>query len=143
MTAVPNPFLWQVRIRFIDTDASGRIHYTCLFRYFEAAEVEFLRSFGLTYESKLPYSFPRVHVECDYLLAIVNDDLVTIEVSIGRIGSSSIRYEFRAMKDGRLAAHGSVVAVCIHTQTQKAVPIPDKFRQTLLDAQAAQRGSLA
>jgi len=138
VTPVPNPFRWQTRIRFIDTDASGRIHYTCLFRYFESAEVEFLRSFGMTYEYKQPYSFPRVHVQCDYLLALINDDLITIEVSIGRIGSASIRYDFRVMKDEQMAAHGSVVAVCIEKETQQAVPIPDWLRQTLETVQAAQ-----
>jgi len=139
VNGVPNPFRWQARIRFIDTDASGRIHYTCLFRYFESAEVEFLRSFGMTYENKSPYSFPRVHVECDYRLAIVNDDLLTIEVSIGRIGNSSVRFDLRALKEGSLAAHGSVVAVCTHRQTERPVSIPDEIRQLLLAAQAAQQ----
>ena len=143
MNGVPNPFRWQARIRFIDTDASGRIHYTCLFRYFESAEVEFLRSVGMSYQNKSPYSFPRVHVECDYRLAIVNDDLLTIEVSIGRIGKSSIRFDFRALKEGELAAHGSVVVVCIHRQTEQAVPIPDQIRQILLVAQETQQASLA
>ena len=32
------PFRFETRIRFIDTDASGRIHYTAMFRYFESAE---------------------------------------------------------------------------------------------------------
>lgn len=138
VTAVPNPFRWQTRIRFIDTDASGRIHYTCLFRYFESAEVEFLRSFGMTYENKQPYSFPRVHVQCDYLAAILNDDLLTIEASIGRIGTSSIRYDFRALKEGELAAHGSVVAVCIEKATEQAVPIPDSLRERFEAVRAAQ-----
>ena len=30
-------FTWDVRIRFVDTDASGRIHYTAMFKYFEQA----------------------------------------------------------------------------------------------------------
>jgi acyl-CoA thioester hydrolase len=143
VTAVPNPFRWQTRIRFIDTDASGRIHYTCLFRYFESAEVEFLRSVGMTYESKLPYSFPRVHVNCDYRLAIVYDDLLTIEVSIGRIGNSSVRFNFRVLKEGELAAHGFVVAACTHRQTERAVPIPDEIRRILVAAQGAQQAPLA
>jgi YbgC/YbaW family acyl-CoA thioester hydrolase len=143
VNAVPNPFRWQARIRFIDTDASGRIHYTCLFRYFESAEVEFLRTFGMTYETKLPYAFPRVHVQCHYRMAIVYDDLLTIEVSIGRIGNSSVRFDFRVLKEGELAAHGSVVAVCTHRQTERPVPIPDAIRQPLLAAQEAQQAPLA
>jgi len=56
------PFRWTTRILFIDTDASGRIHYTAMFRYFEAAEIEFFRSIGVLHEHK-GISFPRVHVE--------------------------------------------------------------------------------
>ena len=59
---MPPPFVFQTRIRFIDTDASGRIHYTAMFRYFESAEIEFLRTLGINYDPKRPINFPRVHV---------------------------------------------------------------------------------
>ena len=39
-------FTHRVRVAFPDTDASGRIHFTAMLRYFESAEIEFLRSFG-------------------------------------------------------------------------------------------------
>jgi len=39
------PFRYETRIRFVDTDASGRIHYTSLFKFFEAAETELFRTF--------------------------------------------------------------------------------------------------
>ena len=39
-------FIHRVRVAFVDTDASGRIHFTAMLRYFEAAEQEFLRSLG-------------------------------------------------------------------------------------------------
>ena len=58
-------FRWPVRILFIDTDASGRIHYTALLRYFEAAEIELFREAGAQ-EDRDEVAFPRVHVECDY-----------------------------------------------------------------------------
>ena len=51
MVRMSAPFSWRTRIRFIDTDASQRIHYTALFRHFEAAEEEFLRSFGQSFLS--------------------------------------------------------------------------------------------
>ena len=71
---------WQNRIRFVDTDASQRIHYTAMFRHFEAAEQEFLRSMGCPYSSPdfRDYSFPRVHVECDFTAEIRYDDIIEI-----------------------------------------------------------------
>jgi YbgC/YbaW family acyl-CoA thioester hydrolase len=130
---LPEPFFFETRIRFIDTDASGRIHYTCLFRYFESAEVEFMRSLGIKYIGS-QISFPRVHVECDYRLALVNDDLIRIEVCLTKLGRSSARLEFNTLKDGELAAHGVIVVACMDRRTQRAVPIPDDLRATLASA---------
>jgi len=80
------PFRFQTRIRFIDTDASGRIHYTSMFRYFESAEIELLRKVGITYDLRRYYAFPRVHVECDFIRAIAHDDLIEIEAALTKVG---------------------------------------------------------
>ncbi len=126
----PEPFRFHTRIRFIDTDASGRIHYTAMFRYFESAETEFMRGMGLIYE-KGGYGFPRVHVECDFMRTIGHDDLIEIEVCLTQLGKSSMRFEFRTLKAGELAAKGAVVVVCIDKSTQRATPIPDALRVKL------------
>ena len=128
------PFRFQTRIRYIDTDASGRIHYTAMFRYFESAEIEFLRTLGITYTVKRGIAFPRVHVECDFKLAILHDDLIEIEVRLTKVGRSSARFEFTALKDGRLAAHGAVVIACMDIATQQAAPIPGQIRDKLVTA---------
>lgn len=132
------PFRFQTRIRFIDTDASGRIHYTAMFRYFESAEMEFMRMLGIKYDHS-EYAFPRVHVECDFMLSIVSDDLIEIELRLAKLGRSSIRFEFRALKDGDLAAQGAVVIACMGRKNQKAVRIPEEVRsklETALDPHA-------
>jgi acyl-CoA thioester hydrolase len=138
MKSIPNPFRWETRIRFIDTDASGRIHYTCLFRYFESAEIEFLRSLGLGHDARGNFTFPRVHVEADYSKFIGYDDLLVIEVAIARIGHTSIRFEFQVTKGGDLAASGAVVVVCVSLANQSAMEIPDGVRTVLEAAQRAQ-----
>jgi YbgC/YbaW family acyl-CoA thioester hydrolase len=124
------PFRFHTRIRFIDTDVSGRIHYTAMFRYFESAEIEFMRELGLSY-TKHPYGFPRVHVECDFFLALGHDDEVEIEVFLTKLGRSSIRLEFRTLKQGRLGARGAVVIVCMDKATQRAIAIPNDLRERL------------
>jgi acyl-CoA thioester hydrolase len=124
------PFRFQTRIRFIDTDSSGRIHYTAMFRYFESAEIEFLREFGLMY-GKSGYAFPRVHVECDFFVPLVHDDLIEIQVFLTHLGRSSLRFEFRTLKSGELAAKGAVVIACMDSKTQRATPIPHELREKL------------
>ncbi len=128
------PFVWQSRVRFVDTDASRRIHYTAMLRHFEAAEFEFLRSLGCAYgeAGRGELTYPRVRVECDYLGAVGCDDLLDIAVTVERIGTSSFTLAFDATVDGRPAAKGKVVIVCMSRLTQKAHPLPDEFRQPLL-----------
>jgi YbgC/YbaW family acyl-CoA thioester hydrolase len=116
----------------MDTDASRRIHYTALFRCFEAAEIEFFRSVGVLHTHP-GISFPRVHVECDYRGAIRYDDLLVIEVSVGHLGSASIHFKFRVLKDEAEteAASGKVVIACMNDQTERAVAIPAGIREKL------------
>ena len=82
----PREFHFQTRIRFIDTDASGRIHYTAMFRYFESAEIEFMRSIGVVYHGH-SFTFPRVHAECDFKLSLVHDDPIDIAVCLTKLGN--------------------------------------------------------
>jgi acyl-CoA thioester hydrolase len=127
----PEPFRFQTRIRFIDTDASGRIHYTAMFRYFESAEIEFFRTLGITYGSR-GYNLPRVHVDCDFKRVMGHDDLITIEVLLTKLGRSSIRLEFRTFKEDELAAQGAVVMACADRRTLASAPLPDDLRAKLI-----------
>jgi acyl-CoA thioester hydrolase len=127
------PFRFETRIRFIDTDASGRIHYTAMFRYFESAEIEWMRSLGIVY-GRADFTFPRVHVECDFKLALLHDDPIVIEVFLTKLGGSSARLEFRTLKNGEIAATGVIVIVCMSRETQRAMRIPDELRAKLRDA---------
>ncbi len=121
------PFRYETRVRFVDTDASGRIHYTSLFKFFEAAETELFRTFQISY-TKGSFNFPRVHAECDIKLALLHDDLIMIEVCLTKLGNSSMRFEFKALKEGNVAATGAVVMVCMDRQSQRAMPIPAELR---------------
>ena len=124
---IGDPFHFETRIRFIDTDASGRIHYTAMFRYFESAEIEFMRTLDIIY-LRDEFTFPRVLVECDFKLALEHDDLIDIAVCLTKLGRSSARLEFRTTKQGELAATGVIVVACMDRKTQRAIAIPDRLK---------------
>lgn len=132
-------FRFETRIRFIDTDASGRIHYTAMFRYFESAEIEWMRSLGIVY-GLADFTFPRVHVECDFKLALLHDDPIVIEVFLTKLGRSSARLEFRTLKNAEIAATGVIVIVCMSRETQRAIRIPDEVRAKLAGAVTSSDG---
>ena len=130
------PFVWRSRLRWGDTDASGRVYYVSLFRHLEAAEMEFLRDIGYIYGTgDLEHvHFPRVHAECDYTSALVNDDLMDISVTVERVGRSSFTLAFDLCVENRNAARGKVTVVCMDRATQKATALPEKFASALRTA---------
>ena len=135
MTLSPStPFSWPSRIRFVDTDSSGRIHYTAIFRHFEAAEFEFMRSIGHPYGSLEPgqvVRYPRVHVECDFVSALRCDDEISTEISVERVGNASYTLAFSALHNGSQAARGRITVVCMNSQTGRAHPLPGDLADAL------------
>jgi len=126
-------FRWPLRIRFSDTDASGRIHYTATLRHFEAAEFEFMRHIGAPYQDieRGGISFPRVHIECDYLAAMTYDDEVEIEVSVDKIGERSYTLAFEVFKQERPAARGKIVIAAMDRQAGRSCPLPERLVRLL------------
>jgi YbgC/YbaW family acyl-CoA thioester hydrolase len=127
------PFRQQTRIRFVDTDASGRIHYTAMFRYFEAAELDFLRSRGIphTDPSLSKIGLPRVHVECDFTGEIRFDDLIDILLTVERVGTTSFTLGFAVENSGKAAAKGRITVVCMDKATGRPTPVPEPLARVL------------
>jgi acyl-CoA thioester hydrolase len=126
-------FTWITRVRYVDTDTSGRIHYTALFRYFEAAEQEFLRWLGHSYPriDAGETGWPRVHVECDISGALEFDDEIGVEVTVSSVGNSSMDLSYRILKDGTECSTGRVVVVCMDRRTQRSKRLPEAFAAAL------------
>ena len=121
----------------MDTDASQRIHYTALFRFFEAAEHEFFRNLGTGYPemSDRSLAWPRVHAECDISGALVFDDEIQIEVVVDRVGTTSFSLRFRALKRGAERGTGRIVIVCMNVAAQKSQALPAVFAEALRSRQ--------
>jgi len=134
------PFVWSSRVRFVDTDASQRIHFTALLRHFEAAEIEFLRSLGLLHKDATlsAINFPRVQVECTYMAMVQYDDLLDVEVRVERVGNASYKLAFEARVEDRLVARGFVTAVCVDTGTGRSRPLPPEMSEVLAKARAGE-----
>ena len=133
-TQANSPYRHQVRVRWVDTDASLRIHYTAMFRFFEAAETEFIRSLGFTSQrlQEMGIDRPRVNVSCDFKSQIRHDELLDISVQVARIGNSSVTLGFTATReDGVVGASGSVTFVTISPVDGVPFPVPPELRQAL------------
>ncbi len=131
-------FSVQRRIEFRDTDAAGIVHFSAFFPMMEAAEHEALRSLSLSVmqplESGGHLTWPRVAASCDYLSAARFEDMLTIEVSVNKLGTSSVTYGFRFHRDQTPIAYGSITAVCclwMPGESLQKQPISSVIREQL------------
>jgi acyl-CoA thioester hydrolase len=124
-------------VRWEDIDAAGIINYQAYLRFFGLAEVELLRSCGLSYKTlseELEIWLPRVHVECDFFHPVKLDELLVVEAFFGNLGTSSIHLKFEVKRSEDLSevvASGEYVLVAVSRTTFKPVPLPKLVRTKL------------
>jgi acyl-CoA thioester hydrolase len=131
------PFRTSRRIEFADTDMAGIVHFSNFFRYMESAEVEFLRSLGLSVKMTWDgqsLGFPRVAASCDYLCPARFEEVLDVAVTVKRVGTKSITYAFAFSRGPDLVARGEVSSVCCRLNldhTFESVEIPAGIRAKL------------
>ncbi len=134
---MPTPFHTTRRVEFADTDMVGLVHFSNFFRYMEAAEVEFLRSLGLSVApvevDGQRISFPRRSAACEFVGPARFGDLLDVEVRAEKVGRTSVTYAFLFSHSGNPVARGSITAVCCRMSAThiQAVEIPAIVRNLL------------
>jgi len=121
----------KLRVRWIDTDASGRIHYTAAFRYFEAAEWELFRRAGFSLKGHdKQFGFPRVEVTATFHAPLYVDNEIAVHISPERVGKTSITFALEVFREETCCISGKITAVFIGDQG-KPIPVPDLIRRAL------------
>lgn len=94
----------------------------------EAAEAELLRQHGM---ADLFGRIPWVHYEADYHHRLWFGQIVRIELTLERMGPTSIRYDFAVSSGDVVAATGKLVVVLAAPDSPRAVPWPSEVRAAL------------
>jgi acyl-CoA thioester hydrolase len=115
------------RVAWVDTDAGGRIHFTAVFRWAEAAEAGLFRAHDLL---EAWGDCPRRKVEAEYLAVLRFDDEFEIELRPERVGTTSITYAWDVRRGSEVCVRGRHTAVHVDGDG-KPSPLPDKLRQAL------------
>ena len=124
-------FTHKTRVAWVDTDTSGRIHYTAAMRWFEAAEHALMREVYAELGSPERVNLPRVHVEADYQGALLFEDEIACTAEVERVGGTSITYRYRVVnRSGETCVTGKIVAVAIG-EDQRPCRLPDLLRKAL------------
>jgi len=130
-------FRSQLKIRFGDIDRAGIVYYPRFMHYFHVALEEFFAGeLGIEYYDMVEthrIGLPTVHLQTDFSRPFSYGDNIEVEVSVLKVGRSSITFGYRVFKKGetepRIVAHN--VTVCLDMDTFKKVEIPTWFRPQL------------
>lgn len=130
-------FRSQLKIRFGDIDHAGIVYYPRFLHYFHVALEEF---FGQYLEVDYPdlidkhrLGLPTVHLETDFSRPLRYGDMIEVEVTVLKAGTTAITFGYRVFKAGEdepwIVGHN--VAVCLDMDTFKKKDIPDWLRKRL------------
>lgn len=111
---MPYEFKMERRVEFAETDMAGILHFSDFFRYMEATEHAFLRSFGESIHSGEGVAgWVRTQAECTFRKPVRFEDIVEMHLIVREKHSKSITYGFIFRKDGDEIARGSLTVVCV------------------------------
>jgi acyl-CoA thioester hydrolase len=132
------------RVEFSHTDMAGIMHFSNFFRFMEAVEHDFFRSFGHSIvgakaDDGAHLGWPRVSCQCDFTVPLHFEDEVELHLIIREIRSSSIKYEviFRKelMGEKKEVARGSITIVHVGVDAEsggmKARHLPEWIKQVV------------
>src|SRR2546428_4431538 len=107
----------RTRVAWVDPDAGGRIHFTAVFRWAEAAETALGRSLGMLDDWG---DYPRRAVEAEYLSVLRFEDEIEIELRPDHVGTTSITYGWEIRRDGEVCIRGRHTVVHVDADGRPA-----------------------
>lgn len=128
-------FFEPLRVRFQDTDLQGHVYFGTFLTYFDEGLTGYMRAIGCTYHDlkEAGVDMFYIHTECDFKSEAFVEETLNVHVRAGKIGNSSLTFEFAAFKaqNDELIATGNIVAVTVDPQTKKPQRVPDVFRDAV------------
>jgi acyl-CoA thioester hydrolase len=72
-----------------------------------------------------------VNVKAEFFVPIIYGDEIDVEVSVSRVGTSSVTFEYAARRasDGTLYARSTQVQVAMNLDTRRPVAVPEDLRR--------------
>lgn len=131
----PYRFYTPLRVRYNETDAQGHVNFAWYLNYFDVALIEYLRSLGYSYDDMLSEDLDMLYIDahCAYKSAAYFDEILHLHCRAGKIGNTSIRFDFHILseEDERQVASGEIVVVIARRDTYQKAPVPDRLREAV------------
>ena len=106
----------QIRVRYQETDAQGRVHHANFFTYFEQGRVEQLRAAGYDYRrlEAEGYLLVVAEISCQYYLPASYDDLLTLRTITVAARGARVEHRYEVHRGGEMLAVGRSVIACVN-----------------------------
>jgi acyl-CoA thioester hydrolase len=124
-----NPFQFQVRVYYEDTDRGGVVYYANYLRYFERARTEWLRRHGVNQDRLAEVEgvgFVVARAEIDFRVGARLDELLTVTVKVVEKKKTYFWLEQEARReDGQVCAAARIQAACVRLRDMRPQPVPE------------------
>ncbi len=127
------PFVHRLRVRFHECDPQGVVFNAHYFAYFDVALTEMWRAAFGSYQSVIEQGTDVVVVEAfaTYRAPARFDEEIDVELTVARLGTTSMTTQTAVRRDGRLLVEGRLVHVFVDPATMAKQTIPDHVRAGL------------
>lgn len=108
----------EIRVRYQETDAQGRVHHANYLTYFELGRTELLRSAGLEYRRIEAEGWMLVVAEMNvkYYLPASYDDLLRLRTTLTEARGARCVNKYQVFRGEELLVEGESVLACINRQ---------------------------
>lgn len=108
----------EIRVRYQETDAQGRVHHANYLTYFEMGRIELLRAAGVCYKELEAQGTMLVvaEVHCRYLLPAEYDDVLRLRTTTERTRGARITMRHELLRGDEPLAEGQTVVACTNRE---------------------------
>jgi 4-hydroxybenzoyl-CoA thioesterase len=127
-------FAYERPVGFEDVDAAGIVFFSRFFGYCHEAMEAMLAPLDGGYARLIvtrKLGLPAVHVEADFRSPLRFGDVVRIETTVERLGTSSVALRFDLARGADAIATIRHVVVLTNLETMRSAPLPDDVRAVL------------
>jgi len=120
----------NITTRWSDNDVYQHVNNVVYFSYFDTAVNQNLIEHGLLDFENGEVVGLVVNNQCQFFASTAFPDIVTVGLSVEKIGNSSVTYRLGIFKndENKLSALGIYTHVYVDRKTQKPISIPPKIR---------------
>ncbi len=126
-------FVHRLRVRYGECDPQGIVFNAHYLAYIDLAMTELWRARCGGYQAMVAAGTDMVVAEVTlrFRAPAAFDDELALEVSVARLGTTSLVTSHAVRRDGEICAEGELRHVFVDLRGRRATPIPERVREAL------------